>query len=356
MNFFQEPPPRAPLAIPASLPIPNFKEWRQSMSKDQKVRLAWCAGHFAVAVLVYNCDVPFTALSALAHLLLYDAMGATLCAAVEVVGNFDVWKQSSIHHPFGLERIEVLAGFALSVSLIFMGGDIMSHVVQDMVQSIYDPGHHSHEHGKPVHSHGAGIVDVHDSLSWASLVFRVMLGVLATVVSAVGLDNHSRISRTMHRDESAISWMPSILSNPSHFMTLTFSIAILLFPLLGASGYVFVDALLTPVIAGSMCYIGWLHAKGLAGMLVMSYPGTDHITEIDAEIHKDPLVSSVSDISLWQVHHELWLASMKIVMTGTDTDERALRERASFIVREIMGEDHLTRWETTIDITRTTLE
>lgn len=64
-------------------------------------------------------------------------MGAFLCAIVDILGNFEVWKRSTVHLPFGLERAEVLVGYAFSIMLIFMGGDIMSHSVQDMAQSVY---------------------------------------------------------------------------------------------------------------------------------------------------------------------------------------------------------------------------
>ena len=41
-------------------------------------------------------------MTALSHLILFDALGATLCVAVDVLGNFEVWKRPSIRHPFGL--------------------------------------------------------------------------------------------------------------------------------------------------------------------------------------------------------------------------------------------------------------
>jgi divalent metal cation (Fe/Co/Zn/Cd) transporter len=353
MNFFQEPPIRAPLPIPASLPIPNARECYQGMSREQSIRLCWCVCHFLVALLVYNCDMPFTALSALAHLLIYDAMCATLCVMVDILGNFDVWKQSSLRHPFGLERVEVLVGFALSIALIFIGGDILSHAIQDMVQSIYSgTGEHIHSHGRSIHHHSGPVDDDHGAMHWASMVFRVALGLVATLVSAIGLGNHSRIGRTTRYDKMVISSLPSIFSNPSHLMTVTFSCGVLIFPLLGPSGYRVVDSILTPLIAISMCYVGWMLAKALGGMLVMSYGGADFTDDIEREIRQDPLVLAVSSISLWQVHHELWLATMKIIMTGNDKDEKAIRERATKAVKQIMGDDGSVRWETTIDIIR----
>jgi Co/Zn/Cd efflux system component len=140
-------------------------------------------------------------------------------------------------------------------------------------------------------------------------------------------------------------------------MTITFSVFLLFVPLMGPVGYRLVDTLLTPVIAASMCYVGWMWAKPLSGMLVMSYSGPDLIGEVERQIRAQPLVTSVSDISLWQVDHSLWLASMRLVINGNDIDEARLRQRAAAIVKEILADDGANeRWETTVDIKRTTLD
>lgn len=347
MNFFKE-DVRAPLAIPASLPIPNISECQQSMSWDQKVRIFWGAFHLFVTCLVYKTNSPFTALSALAHLLLYDAMGALMCAVVDILGNFDVWKKSSIHLPFGLERVEVLAGFALSILLIFMGGDIMSHSIQEIVQVFYGDASHSHGHAH-AHAHGSG--EDGDHLHWSGILFKVCLAILVTVVSAVGLDNHTRISKALR----SISSMPSILSNPSHFITIFFCAVVLTLPFFSAATRTTIDAILTPCIAISMCYLGWTLAKSLGGMLVMSFPGENRIDEVEAELMKLPGVVAVSDISVWQVHHSAWLACMKVEIRDDPDTEQRVREESSRIVKLVMGEGedgNDIRWETTIDITR----
>ncbi|KAK4695799.1 hypothetical protein P7C71_g2006, partial [Lecanoromycetidae sp. Uapishka_2] len=126
-NFFLEPEPRAPLALPNSLDVPTLKECRGSMTRDQKFRFGWSIGHMAVAAYVLWSAEGSLALTALSHLILFDALGAMLCVVVDILSNFEVWKRSSIRHPFGLERAEVLAGFAMSVFLLFMGMDLISH-------------------------------------------------------------------------------------------------------------------------------------------------------------------------------------------------------------------------------------
>lgn len=365
MNFFRE-DVRAPLAIPASLQIPTLSECSQSMSKEQKVRITWGAFHLFVTILVYKTQSPYTALSALAHLLFYDAMGALMCAVVDIIGNFDVWKLSSIHFPFGLERAEVLAGFALSILLIFMGGDIMSHCIQEFVGTLYG-GEAAHSHG---HSHNHGDEGM---IHWTRITITVCLAIIVTIVSAVGLDNHTRISRALRNSGQApaFSYLPWILSNPSHFVTVTFSAMILVFPFVADNTRRVIDTILTPCIAGSMCYMGWMLAKSLGGMMVMSFPGENRIDEVEQEVLKLPSVVSVSNISVWQVHHSVWLACMKVVMNGSEAQEQHIRERASRLIQDIMGaasefdeEDKTnsklstgsgldrTRWETTIDIER----
>lgn len=341
INFFQEPPKRNPLPIPASLPIPTLRECYQSMSREQSVRTGWCVLHLAAAGMVYNTHQSLMALSSLAHLLFYDAMGATLCCLVDVLGNFSVWHQSSIRHPFGLERIEVLAGFALAVSLIFMGGDIMSHALQTIIQTLYadaDASSLHHHHGN---HHESDDGDV------SRMVVCVLCGIVVTVVSAVGLENHSRISRTMRHH---VNLFP-LVDNPSHFLTISFSVAVILLPTVLSPHAVLLDTVLTPLMAFGMCYVGWTLAKVLSGMLVMSHSGPDMTSNIQAELKADPAVSEIWDISFWQVQHQLWLASMKVSMTGSEEDETRVRKSAEDAVRTIMEADYgADQWESTIDV------
>lgn len=74
-----------------------------------------------------------------------------------MLSNFEVWKPSTIRHPFGLERAEVLTGFAMLVFLVFMGLDIISCTAVHLLEGFQsftevegeagqEPhGHHSHQ-------------------------------------------------------------------------------------------------------------------------------------------------------------------------------------------------------------------
>ncbi len=107
-QVFLEPPPRPSLALPASLPVPTFKECRKSMSKEQRSRISWCACHALVAAYTLWSARGSLAMTALSHLILFDALGATICVVVDVLGNFEVWKRPSIRHPFGFVKSSML--------------------------------------------------------------------------------------------------------------------------------------------------------------------------------------------------------------------------------------------------------
>ena len=106
------------------------------MSSEQTLRVTWCFCHLFVAAFVQWKAQGSLALTALSHLIFYDAIGALLSASVDVLSNFEVWKRSSIKHPFGLERSEVLVGFAMSILLLFMGFDLISHAVGHMLDEV----------------------------------------------------------------------------------------------------------------------------------------------------------------------------------------------------------------------------
>jgi len=100
-QIFLEPAPKAPLQLPAALPMPTRVEVQKSMTGDQKTRLFWCLCHFTVAGYVQWSAHSSLSMTALSRLLFFDAAGAVACVVVDMMGNFEVWKRSSLKHPFG---------------------------------------------------------------------------------------------------------------------------------------------------------------------------------------------------------------------------------------------------------------
>ncbi|KAI4153171.1 MAG: hypothetical protein LQ341_000575 [Variospora aurantia] len=334
-QIFQEPAPRAPLALPNSLPVPTLKECRRSMSREQNTRFWWSICHMMVAAYTLWSAEGSLALTALSHLILFDSLGAMLCVVVDVLGNFEVWKRSSIRHPFGLERAEVLAGFAMSVLLLFMGMDLISHNLEHFLESMGHESHYSHDHERV----SPGEIDT------ASL-----LTIIATLISAFALGNHARIGKAMRF--AYIESLPSILANPSHFLTISCSMMLLLLPLLSIQVYLWLDRALSCTIAVSMCVLGFRLVKTLGFMLLMSYSGNG-VQDVMRDLETDPSVSSIEEAKFWQVHYGLCMANIKLRVRGTEEGLMKLSERIVSLVKNRLGGGYGSggqRWEVTTQL------
>ncbi|KAI0471062.1 cation efflux family-domain-containing protein [Xylariaceae sp. FL0804] len=357
-QIFLEPPPRTPLALPRDLPVPTVREAWQSMSRDQRRRLYWCICHLSVAVAVFMSAHGSLAMTALSHLVFFDVGSALICVGVEVLGNFEVWKRSSIRHPFGLERAEVLAGFAMSVFLIFGGFDLVSHNLKHVLegQGSHSPHHpNPHESGEPRVATG--------SLDMASLA-----AIAATLVSAYGLRNHARISKVMR--VSYLASLPSVLSNPFHFLTLSTSALMVLLPLLAVPLHPLLDSAVCGLIAVAMFGLGVRLAVAQGLMLLMSYGGRPTaasssgggrprefgVSDVLLEIQTEPSVEWVDEAQFWQVHYGLCMANLKlrIVRGHDDAALSRLRTRIANLIQNRLGEGYgrggSLRWEVTLQM------
>lgn len=330
------------------------------MHKEQRARFYWSICHGLVAGYVFFSAGGSLAMTALSHLVFFDVGSAAICVAVDVLGNFEVWRRSSIRHPFGLQRAEVLAGFATSVFLVFGGFDLLSHNVKHVLESVgsHAPHHpHAHAHGGAARAVSAGEVDT------ASLA-----AALSTMVSAYGLKNHARIRRVM-RPSYLTTFLPEILANPFHSLTLFFSFLMLLLPLLSIASFAWLDPLICVAIAVSMFVLGTRLAIAQGLMLLMSYNGrqsqsgtstfADRPSDTDGvlrEIESEPAVSRVDEAQFWQVHYGLCMATLKLcVIRGCDDAALSqLRQRVGRIVQNRLGEGYgkggALKWEVTLQM------
>lgn len=303
------------------------------MTKDQKVRFYWSICHMLVAGYTAWNAHGSAAMEALSHLIFYDSLGALLCVLVEVLSNFEVWGRSSIRHPFGLQRMEVIAGFALSVLLIFFGFDLISHNAKHALEGVGHEPHYAHSHERV----SAGTVDL-----------TAVLALVSTLISAVGLQNHARIGKAMRF--AAMENLPSVLSNPSHFLTLSCSSTLLLLPLLSLHAYEWIDKMLSLSIAVSMLFLGVHLGKNVGSMLLMSYPGKG-VPEVIKDIESDPLVRGVEQAQFWQAHYGVGIANLRLRVVGTEENLVRLRERIASVIRNRLSGGYgsgAQRWEVSV--------
>lgn len=324
-QLIDPPSPRAPLALPASLQVPTLRECLHAMSGDQTRRLSWCGVHALVAAYTWWAGAGSLAFSALSHLLLFDAAGATLCVGVDIISNFEAWHRSSIRHPFGLERAEVLAGFAMAVFLLFMGGDVLKHCIEEGLE-----GHAHHRHA------------VQERVSPGIVHIAVLLALLTTLVSAIGLRNHERIGRAMAQSTGT-------LGNRAHIITLTFSLTLLLLPHVSARTYPWLDGGLSAAIAMGMCYMGVCLARSLGAMLLMGYARQLDISRFLADVEAAEPGVAVLDSRFWQVHHSLCMASLQVHLGGKGEAAAArLRAKTEQLARQVLNDK--VKWEITTEV------
>lgn len=332
-SIIQPPMMKTPLAVPAALPIPTRKEVWRSLTSNQTSRMAWCLCHFLIAGYVQFSGEGSLAMTALSRLLLFDAAGATVCVVVDVMGNFEVWKRSSIKHPFGLERADVLAGFGMAVFISFMGLDIISHGIEHSLENVgTHTAHHSHNHTRAT----MGNIDI------ASL-----LAVLSTLISAILLKNHKRIGKATNF--SVMAGWGKILGNPSHVLTLSCSALLLILPFLGLQSYKYFDLLVSVFIAGLMVAFGLRLGTSLASMLLMSYKSHDNKNAVRAvigEIEAEPGVTAVEEAKFWQVHYGLCMANLKLRYRGGD-EMAKIRQRVTSLIKQNLGGN----WEISTQMT-----
>ena len=341
-SIVQQPALRTPLVVPTSLPIPTRKEIWRSLTSHQSARLAWCLCHFFIAGYVQFSGDGSLAMTALSRLLLFDAAGATICVVVDVMGNFEVWKRSSITHPFGLERADVLAGFAMAVFIAFMGLDVVSHGIEHSLENV---GSHV-----PHTSHA------HERVSASKVDIASLLAVASTLVSAILLKNHKRIGKAT--DLSLLAGWGRVLGNPSHVLTLSCSALLLVLPFLSdIQTYTFFDLVFSFIIAALMIAFGVRLGTSLASMLLMSYKPRSKDSDkkhtardVIRDIETDPGVSAVEDARFWQVHYGLCMANLKLRYRGSSTgvyggDEMTrIRQRVMSIIRQRLG----GKWEISV--------
>lgn len=398
MNLFQEPIPIAdanqqPELIPDLYPIPNWRELLASALAGQKFKLALSCAHFVASLVVFVAGVRMSqpAFSTLAHLVFYDSLGSMVVAFVDLMSNFEVWSKSSIAYPFGLGRLEVLMGFALSTSLIMVGCDLVSHFVEETIVSFVVPASDdSTEHGAH-HIHGSE----NGPVNWFlyELVLAIVLAV--TWITSTYIFDHGSISDMMADTETKLvkakilrgrgtggllndqtahgSWTGQIkdvagtmVKHPIRLLTLTYSIFLFFRPLLPADlkesiGFD-LDEVSALVVASTLCYAGWGLVKTLGGILLISFPYSNHDYTLLKASLTDSIISlptfkssySMSNLFVTKINYQLYVVGVKISMKGgsADDESRLLFEINRIIDSTIKVFESDSKVEITIDVDR----
>jgi Co/Zn/Cd efflux system component len=198
MNMFQDSERIASMSKPHNhpqrYPIPTFGEVVQKISPNQKKKIMVCCLQvvFALATYLGGFHYSNSCLSTLAHIMFYDVISNISSITIQVMSNFDVWKLSSLKYPFGLGRIEVLSGFALSVSLLFVGLDLFSHIAEEfLISSLVDTDTNVGEQAvHSGHGHGSNEISMQNHpILYECFIITVIIVTILTSQVVHGNDN-----------------------------------------------------------------------------------------------------------------------------------------------------------------------
>jgi Co/Zn/Cd efflux system component len=91
----------------------------------------------------------------LTFVALNDLLSSLIELSLRSLKGFDVWRTGTLQFPFGLQRIETLAGFSLGVFGTFNGLYVLKETIEDIIiafgaEEILVEGslgaHHHHHH------------------------------------------------------------------------------------------------------------------------------------------------------------------------------------------------------------------
>lgn len=407
MNLFQEPPPALNsknelLTIADLYPIPNFQESLASIKPNQKSKLLWSFCHLSLSLIVFLIGFKFKlpSLSTLAHLIFYDSLGSLVIVFVDIMSNFEVWNNSSIAYPFGLGRLEVLVGFALSASLIMVGCDLISHFLEEFVISLVatdDSVHNDSDQHLSHHIHG----DHGHSANWVAYEFVLLVTIVVTLITSNYILAYDRINEMISSTddgtnlirfkgkggildkeiekldnndkiltlESLKRFARVMAKNPTHLLTLTYSACLMTVPLLPSSFTsqigIDIDEATSLIIALLLCYGGWKLVKALGGVLLLSYPYSDYDYHVLKSSIIDQILSldcykstyNIEKLFISKFNYELYVVGLKIQMKGGNSDDESrLRFEINRVIQNSIDKAEqnirINKIEATIDINR----
>jgi hypothetical protein len=310
MNLFQEPKQRAPLRINISYPVPTLKEFISSCDYTQKLKSIWFLIHLLSSISVFLLGFIYSnqSMTTLSHLIFYDSLGMGILVISTIMTNFDIYSKSSLKFPFGLGRIDVLFKFAKSISLIFVGCDLASHFIEEMIMSLFnDHDHHGHMNH----------LDGHEM---STLCYELIM---------IGVGGTTMISYKMTKSQSSI-------------VTMIFILLLILQPFIPYD-----NDLSTLLISSLIIYMGSLVVKSLAYVILLSHPSTASLADkITSQLKTS---STLENVIVSQIHMDLIIVMISIKMIGcSDDEELELRLKLEEMVKESV-KGHV---EITVDIKR----
>ncbi|KAK5822567.1 cation efflux family-domain-containing protein [Linnemannia elongata] len=155
--------------------LPSYGEIFGNLMPKQKTMFTWILVHSTIAVFTWLSGMRAGSLSiiGLSYMLLFDAFGILNIFVSSVIHTDIKMKKSTVKHPFGVQRFEILFGLFNAIFLLFIGMNMLKESLEHLM---LEDDHHGGDHG--------AVVRVP--------VFWTLVALGATLVSSLGYQNHKQ--------------------------------------------------------------------------------------------------------------------------------------------------------------------
>ncbi|EPX74529.1 cation diffusion family zinc membrane transporter Zrg17 [Schizosaccharomyces octosporus yFS286] len=325
-QYFLPPKNRKPLSFPATYPIPTLTETFSILTWRQKLKLSSSLLFFFASVFVFLSG-DATVLLSLSCSLIVEGVLIILNVWRETLDCFVVWRRTSLRYPFGLQQIELLADFAFSILLLFLGLNLLK-----------EPAEHAIEDwGNIQHSEHAGVEGAH-----IQSIFSISVALLLSGGALLFDRSHIHSQRLDSRFFHGLTFVPSSI----------------LFVLrsVGIQVGSLVSHIFAISIAVTVVIVGFSIAKSLAMLLLLTYSSKEKVLQCVSLIKEDSRIEQLNSATIWQPHYNTCIANISISVRGSEREQISIREDVTKIIQKTVGSIFGTgvqpKWEITIDIQR----
>ncbi|EEB08375.1 cation diffusion family zinc membrane transporter Zrg17 [Schizosaccharomyces japonicus yFS275] len=320
-QFFLPPKNRQPLELPTAYPIPTWKELWLSMGVQNQIKAGSSLLFFALALGVFMSGEA-TVLLALSFSLMFEGVLVLTKSVRKSMDSFVVWRGTCLRYPFGLQQLELLLDFSLSVILLFLGLNLLKEPAEHAIEEWgnMDPGADEKPH-------------IHLTLS-------LILSVIVSGLSMLGKQPRSHVRMLNHRFFHGLTFVPAVI-----LMVLL----LLGIPVGSVASHIFALS-----IAVTAVVVGFSIAKRLGIMLLQTYPSSESLTECIELIRKDARISNVDSVSIWQPHYNTCIANFSLSLSMGERGQATIRSDVTRIVQQTLGTFYgaglQPKWEVTVQI------
>ncbi|OAQ33464.1 hypothetical protein K457DRAFT_69095 [Linnemannia elongata AG-77] len=155
--------------------LPSYGEIFGNLMPKQKTMFTWILVHSTIAIFTWLSGMRAGSLSiiGLSYMLLFDAFGILNIFVSSVIHTDNKMKKSTVKHPFGVQRFEILFGLFNAIFLLFIGMNMLKESLEHLM---LEDDHHGGDYG--------AVVRVP--------VFWTLVALGATLVSSLGYQNHKQ--------------------------------------------------------------------------------------------------------------------------------------------------------------------